>query len=357
METRIDKVKKLHLFRMGKSVQSPQAHAGEFCKVWGFPDIRIGDVVGEWSDKIREFHFVAPQMEARIEASEPEKNHHLYQALTELAEEDPLIKVSRETFHNEIYLRIFGEVQKEVLTAMLQERYGLAVTFSDTRVVCIEKPYGTGQALDVMGGDGNPFVATIGLRVEPGRLGSGVSYRLEVQLGSLPLPLHRAIEETVYETLQQGLYGWEVTDIAVILTHSGYSSVATTAGDFRNLTPLVLMGALTQAGTEVYEPLSEFELSAPLHAISQAIFKLTMAKAVFERPILHPDTFLLTGTLPVATMEEFKRELYAMAGGEGIFLTRPSGFRKIEQPFPTRRRADHNPLNRKEYLLHVLRAY
>lgn len=357
IETRIDKVKKLHLFRAGKSVQCAHVGAGEFCKVWGFTDVKIGDVVGEWSDKIKDLHFVAPQMEARIEAQAPEQNHQLYQALTQLAEEDPLIKVLKDPFHNELYLRIFGEVQKEVLEAMLQEKYGLTVHFAETRVICIEKPSGTGQALDVMGAAENPFVATVGFRVEPGPTGSGISYRLEVQLGSLPLPLHRAIEETIFETLKQGLYGWEVTDIAVTLTHSGYSSVASTAGDFRNLVPLVLMDALAQAGTAVYEPLNEFELSAPLHAVSQAMFKLSMAKAIFERPILYPDTFLLTGTLPVATTEEFKRELYTFAGGEGMFLTKPSGFRKIEQPFPTRKRADYNPLNRKEYMLHILHAY
>lgn len=35
----------------------------------------------------------------------------------------------------------------------------------------------------------------------------------------------------------------------------------------------------------------------------------------------------------------------------------PSGFRKIEPPFPTRKRADYNPLNREEYMLHILHAY
>jgi ribosomal protection tetracycline resistance protein len=357
IEIRTDKVKKLHMFREGKTVQSPKVSAGEFCKVWGLNDIRIGDIVGEWSDKIKDLHFVAPQMEARIEAKQPEQNHQLYQALTELSEEDPLIKVIKETFHHEIYLRLFGEIQKEVIEAMLLENYGLAVQFSETRVVCIEKPSGTGQAVDLMGGEGNPFIATVGFRVEPGSEGSGISYQLEVKLGSLPLPLHRAIEETIFETLKQGLYGWEVTDIAVILTHTGYSSVGTTAGDFRNLVPLVLMDALAQAGTAVYEPLNQFELSAPIHTISQAMFKLSMVKAIFEKPILRSDTFLLTGTLPVATTEEFKRSLYGFAEGEGVFLTNPSGFRKIENAFPTRKRADYNPLNRKEYMLHVLHAY
>ena len=352
--THTDKVKKLHLFQAGKSVQSTDAGAGEFCKVWGLTDVKIGDVVGERSDRIRDLHFVAPQLESRIEAQEPEQNHDLYRALTELAEEDPLIKVSKESFHNEIYLRIFGEVQKEVLEAMLQDKYGLAVHFSETRVVCIEKPNGIGQAFEVIGKGENPFVATVGFRVEPGSPGSGIAYSYEVHLGSLPLPLHRAIEETVLETLEQGIYGWEVTDIAVILTHTGYSSVGTTASDFRLLIPLVLMEALVQAGTEVYEPLNEFELSAPTHALSQAMFQLTLVKAIFEQPILQRDAFILTGTLPVATTEEFKRGLQAYTEGEGVFLTRPAGFRKIdESPFPTRKRADNNPLNRKEYLFNV----
>jgi ribosomal protection tetracycline resistance protein len=356
-ETPTCNVKKLHVFRQGKTVQTPAVGAGEFCKVWGFKDIRIGDVVGEWSDRIKELHFVAPQMEAQIEAQQPEQNHRLYQALVDLAEEDPLIKVSKDTFHHEIYLRLFGEVQKEVIEAMLQEDYGLAVRFSSTRVICIEKPSGTGQAVEVMGAEGNPFAATVGFRVEPAATGSGICYSLEVQLGSLPLPLHRAIEETILATLQQGLYGWEVTDTAVILTHTGYSSVATTASDFRNLVPLVLMDALAEAGTAVYEPLNQFELTAPLNALSQALFKLSMVKAVFERPILHNDTFLLTGTLPVAATEMFKRSLQAFTEGEGVLLTKPSGFRKIETAFPTRKRADFNPLNRKEYMLHILHTY
>ena len=100
-ETHIDKVKKLHLFRAGKSIQCATVGAGEFCKVWGLTDVKIADVVGEWSDRVQELHFVTPQMEARIEATDPEQSHQLVQALTELAEEDPLIKVSQDTFHRE----------------------------------------------------------------------------------------------------------------------------------------------------------------------------------------------------------------------------------------------------------------
>lgn len=357
IETRLDKVKELHVFWEGKTVQSPKVGAGEFCKVWGLKDVRIGDVVGEWSHRIKDLHFAAPQMEARIEPKNPEQSNQLYRALVELSEEDPLLKVIKDTFHHEIYLRIFGEVQKEVIESMLQENYGLAVQFSDTRVVCVEKPAGIGQAVEEIGAAENLFAATVGFRVEPGASDSGVSYTLEVKLGSLPLAFHRAIEETVYETLKQGLYGWEVTDIAVFLTHTGYFSPVTAAGDFRKLVPLVLMEALSRAGTAVYEPLNQFELSAPARSSSIAMFRLSALRAVLEKPVLRRETFLLTGMLPVATTEEFKRSLQSFTEGEGVFLTKPSGFCKIEGTFPTRKRADYNPLNRKDYMLHILHAY
>jgi len=143
----------------------------------------------------------------------------------------------------------------------------------------------------------------------------------------------------------------------VILTHTGYASPVSTAGDFRKLVPLVLMEALYRAGTEVYEPMNQFELSVPAHTISKAMFKLSVSKAVFEKPILHNKTFLLTGTLPVATTEDFKRDLHSFTNGEGVFMAKPSGFNKIENDFPTRKRADYNPLNRKDYLLHILHVY
>ena len=118
-------------------------------------------------------------------------------------------------------------------------------------------------------GEGNPFLATVGLRVEPGPVGSGVEFRLEVELGSMPYAFFRAVEDTVRATLAQGLHGWQVADCVVTMTHSGYCAAAeprarrastracpARAGDFRGLTPLVLMDALRRAGTRVQEPIA-----------------------------------------------------------------------------------------------------
>ncbi len=353
METRTSKIQQLHLFRDGKAVQVQSVGAGEFCKVWGLREAKIGDVVGAWSDHIKTLRFATPRMETQIDARRREQRRQLYQALLELAEEDPLIAVLRDEAQQALYLRIFGEVQKEVIEATLMERYGLEVQFAETSIVCIEKPSGVGQAIERLGAPENPFIATVGLRIEPGPVGSGVTYRSPA--GALKLSYYRVMEEAARATLAQGLYGWELTDLVLTITETRYTP-ATTGSDFRFLTPLVVMEALSHAGTDVYEPINQFELSAPADAISVALFKLSALRAVYEQPTLRSDTFLLTGALPVATTETFRRELAAFTEGEGDLLVQDGGFRKMEGAFPTRRRMDFNPLNRKEYLLHVQRV-
>lgn len=352
-----EKIKKMCIFHNGDAIQISTVPSGEFCKVWGLNDIKIGDIIGERTDYIKDIHFAEPQMEAAIDAVPKERIHDLYAALMELCEEDPLIQVWKDDVHNELYIRLFGEVQKEVIETTLFEKYNLQVTFSNTRVVCIEKPIGIGNSVEVMDEKANPFYATVGFKVERGELNSGITYTLGVELGSLPLAFHKAIEDTVFQTLKQGLYGWEVTDISVTLTHTGYASPVTTASDFRNLTPLVLMDALKQAETYVYEPVNEFELTVPEHAISTAMYKLAAILATFAEPIFNNDSYQLTGSLPVTKTENFKRMLHSFTEGEGIFTTKPAGFIKLTGPFPIRKRVDNNPLNRKDYLLHVLKAY
>lgn len=353
-ETYTGKIQKLHLFQDGKTVQVQEVEAGEFCQVWGLKEAKIGDVVGSWSEHIKTLRFATPQYETRIEAVRPEQNHQLYQALLKLAEEDPLISVLKDDVHQIIYLHIFGEVQQEVIEATLKEHYGLDVRFSETSIICIERPGGIGQAVEIKGAEDNPFCATVGFQVEPGPVGSGVTYKSTP--GILPQAFARAVEEAARATLAQGLYGWEVTDIVVTLNHTAWPT-GSTAGDFRNLTPLVLMQALSQAGTDVYEPINQFDLSIPIQAISTAMFKLSALGAVYEQPILRGETFHLTGTLPVETSEAFRRELPSFTEGDGVLLVQPAGFRKKAGEIPLRKRMDHNPLNRKEYLLYTQRVY
>ena len=144
-------------------------------------------------------------------------------------------------------------MQKEVIQATLASDFDLAVSFEETTTICIERPVGTGSAVEFIGTETNPLLATVGLRIDPAPVDSGTSFRLESVLhGTMPLSFFTAVEESVITGLQHGNYGWQVTDCIVTMTHSGYyprqshahatfdKSMSSTAGDFRQLTPKVL---------------------------------------------------------------------------------------------------------------------
>ncbi|MFD5090506.1 GTP-binding protein [Amycolatopsis thailandensis] len=360
------KITAISVFDNGSAVPSGSAGAGRIAKLSGL-DVRIGDVLGIRPDHAPRALFSPPTLETVVTPVRPADRGPLHQALTWLTEQDPLIGLRHDEVRQETSLSLYGEVQKEVIQATLADEYGVDVTFSETTTICVEHVAGTGSAAELIGKEPNPFLATVGLRVEPGEAGSGISFRLEVELGSMPYSFVKAVEDTVKETLREGVHGWEVLDCVVTMTHSGYyarqshahgtfdKSMSSTAGDFRDLTPLVLMAALREAGTTVHEPLHRFTLQAPADTLGPVTALLTQARAVPRTTFTRGETAELDGEIPAAKTHEVHRLLPSATRGEGAMETVFHGYRPVRGPVPSRSRTDHNPLDRKEYLLRVLR--
>lgn len=287
--------------------------------------------------------------------------------MAQLAEQDPLINLRQDDIRQEIFVSLYGEVQKEVIQATLASEYDLNVSFRETTTIHIERLNGAGAAIERIAKEPNPFLATVGLRVEPAPLGAGVTFQLGIELGSLPLAFIKAVESAVNDTLHQGIHGWQVANCVVTLEQSGYwarqssshgvfdSNMSSTAGDFRNLTPLVLMTALRQAGTTVHEPMHRFHLELPADTIGAALPVLTRLRAVPRAPAVSGRTGILEGDIPAAQVHELELRLPGLSRGEGVLESAFDHYRPVTGTIPSRPRLDHNPLNRKEYLLHVIR--
>ena len=339
-------------FEDGRQVIAKCANAGDIVRLHGLKETRIGDCLGRVPTGRTQAAFAPPVMESVVTARVPGLRPILNSALADLADQDPLISIRRDTRRGAISVRLYGEVQKEVIAATLADDFGVDVMFEPSHIICIEKPLGTGEALEIMGGSGNPFAATVGFRVEPGPPDSGITY--ERELGSLPLSFYTAIEETVHATLEEGLLGWNVIDCRVVLTRVGYASPVTIAGDFRKLTPLVLMAALRRARTMVFEPVERFALDVPEECIGDAVATIGASRGVVERQELRGNGWLISGTMPAAEVHGFEQRLPGISRGEGDFESRFDSFASIVGPAPGRPRTDFNPLNRKYLsLIHI----
>lgn len=342
----------VRVFTHGTTTHETVAGPGDIATVYGLAQVRVGDQLGSPEGLPSGGYFAPPSLETVVRAARPDQNARFYRCLLRLAEEDPLIDVRRDETDRTISVALYGEVQREVVKGLMLDRHGIEMVFEETTTVYVEKVEGTGHGLEVI--RHNEFPATVGLRIEPGPTGTGVRYRIAVEPGGLPAAFHRAIEETVRRTLRQGLYGWEVVDCVVTLTDTAYFSPVTSAGDFRKLTPLVLMAALRTAGTTVHEPVNRFEVEVPDDTVHAVISRLAAARAVVDRCDTRGPVSRLHGTIPASSVHDIERQLPGLSHGEGVFVATPSGHRRLTGNPPPRPRTDGNPLHRREYLTHVL---
>ncbi|KRV49064.1 GTP-binding protein [Wenjunlia vitaminophila] len=363
------KVTAISVFDRGTAEPRPQARAGEIGRLWGLGDVRIGDTLGAEGEPAAPAgrFFAPPTLETAVVPRRPGDRGALHAALTQLAEQDPLINLRQDDQRQEVHVSLYGEVQKEVIQATLADDFGVDVTFRRTTTICRERPDGTGEAVEFIDREPNPFLATVGLRVEPAPVGTGVDFRLGVEPGSMPSAFFTAVEESVRATLLQGVHGWEVTDCRVTMTHAGYwarqshahgtfdKSMSSTAGDFRNLTPLVLVDALRRAGTTVHEPMHRFHLEVPADALGVVLPALGRLRAVPGTPEPRGESYLLQGRVPAAMVHALEQQLPGLTRGEGVLECAFDRYQPVVGPPPARDRTDHNPLDRKEYLLRVAR--
>jgi ribosomal protection tetracycline resistance protein len=362
---RPDKVTAISVFAEGSFVARPVLEAGQIGKISGLRSARIGDFFGHLRPSGDVAQFAPPTLTARVVPLAERDGPRLVAALSELAEQDPLIGVRLDRRSGAISVSLYGEVQREVIQVTLERDYGLAARFEAVTPLYVERPRGVGEAIEVMHAPQNPFDATIGFRVEPGAAGSGLVFRLAVDPVYVPIHIYTTVESFaahveswVSETLSEGLYGWEVTDCIVTMDHCHYGVSDgppsrrgnSSSSDFRYLTPIVVMEALRAAGSVVCEPLVTANLEVPADSLQRVLTVLGRLGASIQEVSTGSELSFVGATLTSEEALKLQRSLPALTSGEGLIDSAHRGYRPCQGPIPRRQRRNVNPLDRQNYL-------
>ncbi|GAB3254649.1 elongation factor G [Kineosporia babensis] len=332
-----------------------QIRAGQVGAVIGLADSRIGDQVGAGSPRPPQ-HFPPATVRALVQPVQASQRTRAFQALQEMAEEDPLINLELSDADQEAAVSLYGEVQQEVIAAVLAERFGVQVRFAEQSVLYIERVLGTGEASEEIRVNDNPYLAGIGLRVEPG---TGFAFSPGIERGRLPTAFIAATEEGVRKALLAGRFGWEVQNCRVIMTSSAYcprqskvhqkfnKAISTVANDFRHLAPSVLHTALARAGTQVCHPVDRFELEVPESALPPILTILGRLGAQVDGSTQAGRAVVLQGSVQSARVQKLSRALPDLTSGHGILTARFDRYDPDHTPQPpVRTRRGPDPADR-----------
>ncbi|WP_410771694.1 GTP-binding protein [Fontibacillus sp. BL9] len=330
--------------------------AGDIAAVCGLSQVRIGDILGAPDAIPPEARLAVPLLTVRAYWNTDAEYPHVVQALQELSDEDPLLDVQWLQDERELHVKVMGPIQLEILSSILENRYGLQVTFGQPSVIYKETPMQAGEGF-IAYTMPKPCWAVLRFRIEPGPRGSGLVYDANVRTEDLLLQYQNEVERRVPEALQQGLNGWEVTDLKVTLTYGQHHVWHTHPLDFAVATPMGIMDGLANTGTALLEPMLQVRVVVPEENAGRVIHDFALMRGTMEPPVLQGDRMLIEGRLPVATSMNYPVELSSYTKGRSTFSSYFAGY-ELCPPEVTaeRQRRGVSPLDQAKYILSVRKA-
>ena len=151
-------------------------------------------------------HFAPPTLETVVVPATAADKGALHVALAQLAEQDPLINLRQDDVRQEMFVSLYGEVQKEVIQATLATDFGIEVELprDDDDLHRAADRHRRGRR-DHRQGAATRSSPPSGCASSRRRSTPACEFRLEVELGSMPLAFYKAVEDDrASETLQPG---------------------------------------------------------------------------------------------------------------------------------------------------------
>ena len=323
-----EKADALRLYNGGKFRLISEAYPGMVVAAAGPAATRPGQGLGAEADA--DTPLLEPVLNYRVEsAADP---HTLLKALQTLGDEDPQLHVNWRDDLGEVHVQLMGEVQLEILQNILQERFGLDVTFSEGGILYKETLTAAVEGI----GHYEPLrhYAEVHLLLEPAPRGSGVQLAADCPPDTLAENWQRLILTHLAERTHPGvLIGAPLTDVRITLAAGRAHQKHTEGGDFRQATYRAVRQGLRMAaagdGVQLLEPWYDFTLELPADALGRAMADVQRMCGSFHAPETLPNsenTVRLTGRLPVATARGYAREVAAYTHGLGRWAVLPAGY-------------------------------
>jgi elongation factor G len=242
--------------------------AGDIAAVAKLADTSTGDVLGTRGADVEVAPLQPPEptLAVAIKARSKADEDKLANALHRLADEDPTIRVERNSETHQTLLWGLGETHLGIALERLSRKFGVEVDTEEVRVAYRETITATadaeGKYKKQTGGHGQFGVAFV--RVEPLERGAGFEFEDKIVGGAIPRQFIPAVEKGIQETMRSGgVFGFPVVDVKATCYDGKYHSVDSSEMSFKMAGSLGFKEAMAKATPILLEPISELVVNAP----------------------------------------------------------------------------------------------
>ena len=308
------KVNQIRIYSGARYETVEEASAGTVCAVTGLGETSAGQGVGSEQENV--FAGLEPVLSYKVSYPEDKDAVVVLRDIRQLEEEEPELHVEFAQETGEIFVKVMGQVQLQVLTQIVKDRFGYLISFGMGRII-----YKETLAEPVMGvGHFEPLrhYAEVHLLMEPLEPGSGMQFDTICSEDVLDKNWQRLILTHLEEKEYRGvLTGAPITDMKITVTAGRAHQKHTEGGDFRQATYRAVRQGLMMGECRLLEPVYAFRLEIPTEMTGRAMNDITRMHGRFAQPEIEGEMSILTGTAPVATMQEYQQDVTAYTRGQG----------------------------------------
>lgn len=318
-----EKINQIRIYSGDKYRTANEIYSGEVCAVTGLTKTYSGENLGIENDNndvilepVLMYRVVLPQ---EIDAA------MMLPKLKQLEEEDPTLAIKWNEDLKEIQVCLMGEVQIEILKKLVLDRFKVAIEFDQGNVVYKETISNTVEGV----GHFEPLrhYAEVHLRLEPGEIGSGLTFETECSEEILAKNWQRLILTHLQEREHKGvLTGSGITDMKITLVSGRAHLKHTDGGDFRQATYRAVRQGLKMAQSVLLEPYYDFRLEIPTEMLGRAMTDIERIYGKINPPENYGEYSVITGYAPVVTMRKYREDIAAYTKGQGKITCTLKGY-------------------------------
>lgn len=318
-----EKINQIRLYSGVKFEAVASVDSGAICAVTGLSASRPGEGLGtEASDMLP---VLEPVLSYQVILPEGIDAKVMMPKLGLIDEEWPELKFNWDERLQEIHVMVMGEVQLEILTSLIFERFNVEVSFGEESIV-----YKETIAKRVVGvGHFEPLrhYAEVHLLLSPGEPGSGLIFESSCREEMLARNWQNLVLSHLKAQSHIGvLTGSAITDMRITLIAGKAHNRHTEGGDFREATYRAVRQGLMEAESVLLEPYYEYRLELPTQMVGRAMMDIEKMYGTCEVSDASNDASTLTGRCPVATMRNYQLDVITYTKGEGRLYTTLCGY-------------------------------
>jgi elongation factor G len=310
----------------GKQIVTvPELRAGDIGVVAKLKDTKTGDTLSDPGQQIRypEISFPAPAISFALEPKSKGDEEKISTALARLMEEDPVLKVGRDSQTHELLVSGNGQVHVEVAVAKMKKKFGVEAILKQPKVPYLEtikRKVGPVQGRHKKQTGGRGQFGDCWISVEPLTRGAGFEFVDKIFGGSIPQNFRPAVEKGIQEARQRGwLSGNPVVDFRVTLTDGSYHTVDSSEMAFKIAGSLAFKAAMEQAKPTILEPIYSVEITAPEETMGDIMGDLSSRRGKPQGMEAQGHYQVIKALVPLSEMLAYASTLKSITSDRGTY--------------------------------------